>query len=114
MWHGNKRRSWKLLKERMQSFDVRRWEIDFNGHANNLRYLDWISESLPAEVADSFLIYDFNIRFQKEVGLGAKVQVTTEEKEASGDSRKFVHEIQSREDGEAISCAETVWRQAST
>jgi acyl-ACP thioesterase len=93
-----------------KSFIIRRWEIDFNGHVNNLRYLDWMLETLPDDIWEGYYICELNIRYQKEAGPAGSVQalaveLTTDDQR----QRRFAHEIRLGDTGEPIAVAETAW-----
>lgn len=93
-----------------KSFAIRRWEIDFNGHVNNLCYLDWMLETLPDEIWEGFHISELNIRYQKEAGPAGSVQAVAVEL-ITGDrqQRRFAHEIRLGDSGDPIAVAETAW-----
>ena len=98
-----------------KSFVIRRWEIDFNGHVNNLRYLDWMLETLPDDIWEGYYICELNIRYQKEAGpagsvLALAVELDPEDKQR----RRFAHEIRLGDSGEPIAVAETAWTPIAT
>ncbi len=96
--------------DRQESFPVRRWEIDFNEHVNNLRYLDWMIETVPSDVYRNFVLRELNIRFQKEVGPGRNVVAGIMELAGGGpNERRFAHEVRTLDPDEAIAAAETTW-----
>lgn len=100
---------------REQRFAVRRWEIDFNGHVNNLRYLDWMLEPLPEEVLTGYRLATLNIRYQKEVGPGARVVARVDELENGGQAgRRFAHLVCLEPGQEPIASAETGWISVSS
>jgi acyl-CoA thioesterase FadM len=57
----------QMLKEYEQSAKIctRKSDLDINGHVNNLRYLEWLNESMPEEFSDKGII-KLNARFLKE------------------------------------------------
>ena len=54
-----------------ETFRARRGDIDLNGHVNNVRYIEWVVESLPA---DAQRIVDFEIVFKSETFAGDEVR----------------------------------------
>ncbi|MBW1810835.1 MAG: hypothetical protein JRJ87_21770 [Deltaproteobacteria bacterium] len=91
-------------------FPVRRWEIDFNSHVNNLRYLDWMLETVPADCYEAFRVQEVNIRYQKEVSLGQSVLAKTSRlSTVPGGLARFGHIILIEESSEPIASAETIW-----
>lgn len=93
-----------------KSFAIRRWEIDFNEHVNNLRYLDWMLETLPDEIWEGFGLCEINIRYQKEAGPGGTVRAYSQEIPPGEGQRRFAHEIRLGDSGESIAVAETAWQ----
>lgn len=53
-----------------QRFRARRGDIDLNGHVNNVHYVEWLLEALPAGVGP---IADFEIAFRSETLAGDEV-----------------------------------------
>jgi acyl-ACP thioesterase len=54
-------------------------DVDSNRHVNNLRYLEWMIETLPPEVPERHFVRRINIRFQQETRPGAEVTVCGQE-----------------------------------
>jgi acyl-ACP thioesterase len=92
-----------------KSFAIRRWEIDFNGHVNNLRYLDWMLETLPDDIWQGFGICELNIRYQKEAGPTGSVRAFCCEISTDDQQRRFAHEVRLGDSGDPIAVAETGW-----
>jgi len=96
--------------ERQENFPVQRWEIDFNEHVNNIRYLDWMLETIPTDTYRDFVLRELNIRFQKEVGPGMNVFAGIMELPGTDpEERRFAHEIRVSEPDQTIASAETTW-----
>lgn len=55
-------------------FDVRFDDIDVNKHANNSNYIVWALETLPDDFRLNHYVKSIDIKYRKEIGLGAKVQ----------------------------------------
>jgi len=51
-------------------FTARRGDIDLNGHVNNVHYIEWLVEALPAGATD---VRDFEIAFKSETLAGDAV-----------------------------------------
>lgn len=60
------------------SFRARRGDIDLNGHVNNVHYIEWLVEALPA---DAGCIADFEIAFKSETLSGESVRAEASETE---------------------------------
>lgn len=56
-----------------KTFPVRRSDLDVNRHVNNIKYVEWITETLPAEV----LVQSIDIEFKAECEYGETVLVRT-------------------------------------
>jgi medium-chain acyl-[acyl-carrier-protein] hydrolase len=97
-----------------KSFVIRRGEIDFNSHVNNLRYLDWMLETLPDEIWEGFRICELNIRYQKEAGPTGTVRAVSVEIPGGHEPKRFAHEIRLGDTGETIAVAETGWASMET
>ncbi|MBN2498334.1 MAG: hypothetical protein JXR96_27335 [Deltaproteobacteria bacterium] len=91
----------ELLAERCTG--VRPRDIDSNGHVNNLRYLDWMIDTLPE--IDSLQLGSLQVRYLAETPPGCRVHVRTW---ACGPEH-FHHEIQV-EDGVIAAVARTRWQ----
>jgi acyl-ACP thioesterase len=93
-------------------FSIRHQDIDFYDHVNNLRYLQWIIESIPADIVDSWKIAELNIRFQKETTLpGSVIRVKTQEvEENSSQIKLFSHELSQPDACSEIVLAQTIWQ----
>jgi acyl-ACP thioesterase len=92
-----------------KSFDIRHLDIDFNKHVNNLRYLDWMLETLPDEIWEEFGICELNIRYQQETGPTGTVRAYSVEIPTDDEQRRFAHEIRLGDSGDPIAVAETAW-----
>jgi medium-chain acyl-[acyl-carrier-protein] hydrolase len=95
------------------SFPIRRWQIDFNGHVNNLRYLDWMLEPLPDEIYKHHHMRELNLRYEKEAGPEGSITARVAELPSAGDGlRRVAHQILLKDSEESIAVAETAWEPA--
>jgi acyl-ACP thioesterase len=60
-------------------FPVGHRDIDSNHHVNNLRYLEWMIETLPPEIPARWTLHEINIRFQQETPPGGSVRTEVQE-----------------------------------
>lgn len=51
-------------------FSIRRNDIDTNNHVNNICYIDWIMETLPADIYLDYQLHSLEIIYKKEVASG--------------------------------------------
>jgi len=59
-------------------FHARRGDIDLNGHVNNVHYIEWLMETLPAAAGP---VRDFEIAFKSETLAGDEVRADAVEVE---------------------------------
>lgn len=95
------------------SFAVRRADMDRNRHVNNVRYLDWALEGVPAAVQESSRPAWLDMHFRAETVYGDTVEAqclpAPADAPAPGTPR-FVHILTRRSDGREVARALTGWR----
>jgi len=72
-----------------RSFDVRLSDLDMNRHVNNVIYIDWGLESLPAEIYHNNILQDLEISYRAESFLGD--QVISKSKVTATEGLKIIH-----------------------
>jgi medium-chain acyl-[acyl-carrier-protein] hydrolase len=87
-------------------FRVRWSDLDENGHANNLRYIEWIVGTVPDTLRAGHCLAALDLQFVNEVLLGETVQSVSEELPG----RSFRHSL-SAQDGRVLAIAKTDWAQ---
>jgi len=89
-------------------FDVRKSDIDTNGHVNNVRYLEWALEALDAGVASGRFLSCIRGQFKREVTLGCAVRPTIGGRGGAG---RFCHAVYAEGAGETFlaAAAESAW-----
>lgn len=93
-----------------ESWLVRRSDIDSNGHVNNLRYLNWIFDSLPERLAKRIQFSKLNIRYQKETLPGQRIQARCEQIQSDEGDFCFAHEVLLARTGDRVASAQTVFQ----
>jgi medium-chain acyl-[acyl-carrier-protein] hydrolase len=91
----------------MKEFSVHRFDIDMNRHVNNIKYLQWVMESIPDEIMDNYYLHTIDGRFITEAQYGDKVRSFTE---TDGDPYSFVHNIKVETNDRVCAAAKTVWK----
>lgn len=81
-----------------KKFGVRRSDLDINHHVNNIRYIEWALEPLPAEQC----IYGIDIEFHAECLYGE--EVISEYYPADGGNK---HQIRRAGDNKILALAQT-------
>ncbi|MBW1708647.1 MAG: hypothetical protein JRG97_07420 [Deltaproteobacteria bacterium] len=91
-----------------QRFRVRHRDLDLNQHVNNVSYIEWVVESIPAKIQTKGVLTELEINFQAEAHFGDHVisRCTTLE----NDRTVFLHSIVREEDEQEVIRARTVWK----
>ncbi|WFA09373.1 acyl-ACP thioesterase domain-containing protein [Tissierella sp. Yu-01] len=87
-------------------FHVRKSDIDYNHHVNNVKYLNWMLEAIPSDIDDKYKLYELDIQYKKEIKLGSTINSSlTENRE---ENFTYLHKIT---DGEELNAyGRTVWK----
>lgn len=89
-------------------FGVFRFDVDTNKHVNNLRYLQWLLESVPKEIIDNYYLHSIDGRFTGEAQLGETVLSFTQKEESVENS--LVHLIKTKNRDVTCALAKTTWK----
>ncbi|CAM6119388.1 unnamed protein product [Calypogeia fissa] len=119
---------------------ARRTDLDMNHHVNNVKYIDWMTESVPAQCLETQEIRCLTLEYRRECGqtdlvdsLTSPEQVQTSETSVadpefpylsgSNDSitlkrnlkpeQQFIHLLKMQADGAEIVRGRTIWRPKS-
>jgi medium-chain acyl-[acyl-carrier-protein] hydrolase len=90
-----------------KNFLVHRYDMDSNKHVNNLRYLQWLIETIPNEIIDNCFLYSIDGRFVGEAQYGHRIESLTENE---NDTLKFIHTIKDLDTARVCSTGKTVWK----
>ncbi len=105
-----------------QEFTVRFGDVDINGHANYLSYIEWILESIPPEVRAEEEIAEMEIHFLSEANFGDEIITrslrrgetdifpVSDSVAGSPKGTEYHHSLIRRQDGVEAARARTVWR----
>jgi acyl-ACP thioesterase len=103
-------------------FRVRFSDVDVNGHANYLSYIDWILETIPSETRDGRQIAEFEVHFLREVNFEeelvsraqpigeGKIFPTGQSALPAPEGTQFLHSLIHKADGVELARARTVWK----
>lgn len=91
------------------NFRVGRADLDINRHANNVAYVAWALETVPAEVAEGCLLTGLEISYRAEVFYGETV-VARSQRLAGEEEPAFLHQLLRGEDGTEVTRLVTRWR----
>jgi medium-chain acyl-[acyl-carrier-protein] hydrolase len=92
----------RWFEEIAENFGVRRGDLDYNGHVNNIRYVEWALETLPPEFSNGRRLTRLLARYRGETKYGAEVRATAD---VDGD---LAHHLVTEGDREACRL-ETTW-----
>ncbi|MEA2069350.1 MAG: thioesterase [Verrucomicrobiota bacterium] len=89
-----------------ESMAVNYGDLDMNGHVNNVRYIEWVLNSLPLEFHQAHGLQSLEVNYLAEAVYGHSVSICTDE----ADPLHFNHGIWA---GEAeLFRARSVWKQS--
>lgn len=63
--------------EKINTFNVRISDLDMNNHVNNVKFTQWVLDSIPFTYHKSFEIKEYEINFIREIFLNDKVEVSS-------------------------------------
>ncbi len=92
--------------ETSENFLSRFHDLDVNGHVNNVRYLEWLLDSMSAEFLSSRRLVRLEINYLGEAVCGDLVSAGLRQNGPS----EFRHVLRRDEDGRELCRARTVWR----
>jgi len=91
--------------EPVLDFVVRRSDVDFLKHVNNVRYVEWILETIPIDLWNGHELEFLDVLFRKEGVYDDKIRIET-----ATDYKTCHHRIVHDERKEEMVQAKTVWR----
>lgn len=94
--------------ENMKKFKVNIYDTDTNKHVNNIRYLQWLVESVPEEITDNYYLHSIDGRFINEAEYGDVIISLTNKGE---NENSFVHAIHIEGQNKTCATAKTIWKQ---
>ena len=116
--HGLSKESSKLLRKKLNfekfdkedlemNFHIRYLDIDLNMHVSNIKYVEWILETVPVDIVLNYKMKKIKIKFEKEITYGHNVIIKSKIIKGE-DEVKVLHKVEN-EEGESITLAETYW-----
>ncbi|WP_366755934.1 hypothetical protein [Sulfurimonas sp.] len=91
----------------MKKFQVNLYDTDTNKHVNNIRYLQWLVESIPEEITDNYYLHSLDGRFISEAQYGDIIVSLTNQ---GDEENSFVHTIHVQGSDRTCATAKTVWK----
>ena len=94
--------------DRTRDFTVRYHDLDLNRHVNNVRYLEWALETLPAEVLDEYECLALALQFEAEATHGDPIRATAA-LQHDGGTLRVRHRLAHAGSDETLARAVTTW-----
>lgn len=91
-------------------FHVRKTDIDYNNHVNNVKYLNWMLEAIPVEVDNGYYLSEFDIQYKKEIKLGDLIESSINEGMFEDDKIVYLHKINKINSDDVNTYGRTVWK----
>ncbi len=92
-------------------FKVNRYDTDMIKHVNNIRYLQWVVESVPEEIIDNYYLYSIEGRFIAEANYGQTIVSLTKNDTTD---KSFRHSIKIKGTDKVCATAKTIWKEIKT
>jgi medium-chain acyl-[acyl-carrier-protein] hydrolase len=89
-----------------KEFKVNRFDVDMNKHVNNIRYLQWVMDSIPDEFIDNYYLHSIDGRFIAEAQYGDEIMSFTE---MNISDNSFTHTIKTN-NNKVCASAITFWK----
>ena len=83
-------------------------DIDVNNHVNNVVYIEWALEAIPANILKKCQPEHVEISFKGEAFYNEAV-ISRCSKNFNGDENIFLHQIVRKEDGKELARLRTKW-----
>ncbi len=90
-----------------QKFSVKRFDTDMNIHVNNIKYLQWMIESIPANIEENYYMHAIDGRFIGEAKYGDNIIALTNTVDNAG---SFAHTIRLHSNDKVCATALTYWK----
>ena len=91
-----------------KKFVVRYRDLDINQHVNNVSFVEWLVESIPAAVLNTAVLAELEINFTAEAFYEDRILAACHPLDSSNTS--FHHSLIRRQDGHELARARTKWR----
>jgi len=90
-----------------KEFKVNMFDVDTNNHVNNIRYLQWLMESIPPEIADNYYLQAINGRFITDAQFGDTIISLTAQDQLQ---TNLLHTIKTKTNQKVCATAKTIWK----
>lgn len=94
------------VRDFTKSLQVSYSDLDMNNHVNNVRYIDWILDSLSLDFLTNHTMKEFEINYLSEALYSDHISIGHE----NNDNFLYSHSIVRRSDNTELCRAKTLWR----
>lgn len=84
-------------------------DTDLNGHINNVRYIEWLLDTLPPELRRTHHLSKLAVNFVGEGRAGELMDLRSAEDGSRTEQRSFSHAASRRSDGTQLCRARSLW-----
>jgi acyl-ACP thioesterase len=91
----------------IKEFEVNRFDVEMNQHVNNIRYLQWLLESIPDNIINNYYLHSIDGRFISEAQYGDTILSFTERDIVDN---SFIHTIRTQKNHKVCATAKTIWK----
>ena len=96
------------MRTHEREFSVRHRDLDINQHVNNVSFVEWMVESIPARVLNSSVPAEVEINFLAEAFYEERLLAACHSQDS--DNTQFLHSIIRQKDRQELVRARTIWR----
>jgi acyl-ACP thioesterase len=87
-------------------FNVRYGDLDLNNHVNNVHFMEWVLEAVPATVREAKKLQSLDIQFRAECFYGDRIESQAE----FINETNIRHFLKRESDQKEVARAQTTWR----
>lgn len=91
----------------IHNFSIKHFDTDMNKHANNIKYLQWIIESIPVNIEENYYMYAIDGRFIGEAKYGDNIIALTNN---GINTESYIHTIKLQSNNKVCATALTYWK----
>jgi len=91
----------------VKKYAVNRFDIDMYQHLNNIRYLQWVIDSIDEDIVDTYYLSSIEGRFVAEAKNGESI-ISLTKKDVNDNS--FIHIIKTQDSNKVCATAKTIWK----
>lgn len=88
-------------------FDVNMFDVDVYHHVNNIKYLQWLIESVSDDIFDHYYLHSIDGRFIAESKYGDTIISSSQSTDIEN---SYLHTICTQKDSKPCATARTIWK----